>query len=47
MAFAKYKLSRRTKVYAELDNTRWRNGFQGTADQARATGISAGVVHTF
>ena len=47
VAFAEYKLSRRTKVYAELDNTRWRNGFQGAANKATATGISAGVVHTF
>lgn len=47
VAFAEYKLSRRTKVYAELDNTRWRSGFQGAANKATATGISAGVVHTF
>ncbi|WP_159914842.1 porin [Pantoea sp. 18069] len=47
VAFAEYKLSRRTKVYAELDNTRWRNGFQGAANKARATGLSAGVVHSF
>lgn len=47
VAFAEYKLSRRTKVYAELDNTRWRHGFQGAANKATATGISAGVVHTF
>ncbi len=47
VAFAEYKLSRRTKVYAELDNTRWRNGFQGAANKATATGVSAGVVHTF
>lgn len=47
VAFAEYKLSRRTKVYAELDNTHWRNGFQGAANKAHATGISAGVVHSF
>ncbi len=47
VAFAEYKLSRRTKVYAELDSTRWRNGFQGAANKTTATGISAGVVHTF
>lgn len=47
VAFAEYKLSRRTKVYAELDNTRWRNGFQGAANKATATGVSAGVVHSF
>ncbi|MBT9513851.1 MAG: porin [Acidovorax sp.] len=47
VAFAEYKLSRRTKLYAELDNTRWRNGFQGAANKANATGVSAGVVHSF
>ena len=47
VAFAEYKLSRRTKLYAELDNTRWRNGFQGAANKPHATGLSAGVVHSF
>ncbi|MCE1191440.1 MAG: porin [Acidovorax sp.] len=47
VAFAEYKLSRRTKLYAELDSTRWRHGFQGAANKATATGISAGVVHSF
>jgi predicted porin len=47
VAFAEYQLSRRTNVYAELDNTHWRHGFQGAADQATATGVSAGVVHRF
>ncbi|MEG0226775.1 MAG: porin, partial [Comamonas sp.] len=47
VAFAEYKLSRRTKLYAEVDNTRWRHGFQGAANKARATGLSAGVVHSF
>lgn len=47
VAFAEYKLSRRTKLYAEVDNTRWRHGFQGAANKARATGFSAGMVHSF
>ena len=47
VTFAEYKLSRRTKVYAELDNTRWRHSFQGAANKATATGVSAGVVHSF
>ena len=47
VAFAEYKLSRRTKLYAELDNTRWRNGFPGAANKGTATGVSAGVVHSF
>ena len=47
VAVAEYKLSRRTKVYAELDNTRWRHGFQGAANKSTAAGVSAGLVHSF
>lgn len=47
MVFAEYKLSRRTKLYAELDRTQWRAGYQGAANKDRATGITAGVLHTF
>lgn len=47
VAFAEYKLSRRTRVYAELDHTRWRNGFQGAANKRTASGVSAGVMHSF
>jgi len=47
VAFAEHKLSRRTKLYAELDHTRWRHGFQGAANKSRATAVSAGVVHSF
>ncbi len=47
VAFAEYKLSRRTRVYAELDHTRWRKGFQGAANKPAATGVSAGVMHSF
>lgn len=47
VAFAEYRLSRRTRVYAELDHTRWRNGFQGATNQRTATGVSAGVMHSF
>ena len=45
--FAEYKLSRRTKLYAELDHTRWRDGFQGAANKDRATGLTTGMLHTF
>jgi len=45
--FAEYKLSRRSKLYAELDRTNWRNGYQGAANKSAATGITAGMVHTF
>lgn len=47
VVFAEHKLSRRTRIYAELDGTRWRNGFQGPGNKASATGISAGMVHSF
>lgn len=47
LLFAEYKLSRRTKLYAELDRTRWRDGFQGAAHKDRATGITTGMLHTF
>lgn len=47
MLFAEYRLSRRTKIYAELDRTHWYAGYQGTAAKSRATGISSGIVHTF
>ncbi len=45
--FAEYKLSRRTRLYAELDRTHWRDGYQGAANKARATGVTTGVLHTF
>lgn len=47
MVFAEYKLSRRTRVYAELDRTDWRAGYQGAANKDKATGFTAGVVHNF
>ncbi|RCW69166.1 porin [Pseudorhodoferax soli] len=47
VAFAEYKLSRRSMVYLEADHTRWQGGFQGAANKKRATGFSAGVRHHF
>jgi len=47
VTFAEYKLSRRTRLYAELDATRWRGGYQGPANRRTATGVSAGMVHHF
>lgn len=47
MLFAEYKLSRRTKLYAELDRTHWYAGYQGASAKPRATGISSGIVHSF
>lgn len=45
--FAEYKLSRRTKLYAELDRTHWRANYQGAANKDRATGFTAGLMHSF
>jgi predicted porin len=45
--FAEYKLSRRTRLYAELDRTRWQGGYQGGAAKTGGSGLSGGVVHTF
>ncbi|MBF9264389.1 porin [Acidovorax cattleyae] len=45
--FAECKLSRRSRLYAELDRTNWRGGYQGAANKSAATGFTAGVMHTF
>ncbi|MEO5797658.1 MAG: porin [Rhodoferax sp.] len=47
MAFLEYKLSKRSRVYAELDRTHWKTGYQATTAKRNATGISGGLVHTF
>ena len=47
VAFLEYKLSRRTKLYTELDQTSWKNGYQRAGLKGSATGLSVGVMHTF
>ena len=47
VAFLEYKLSKRTKLYAELDQTSWKNGYQGAGFKGSASGFSMGVSHTF
>jgi predicted porin len=47
VAFAEYLLSKRTKVYAEADTTRWQNDYQGAANKSRANGFALGVMHSF
>jgi predicted porin len=47
VSFLEYKLSKRTKLYGELDYTRWKNGYQGAGFKDTATGVSAGILHTF
>ncbi|QHI98471.1 porin [Xylophilus rhododendri] len=45
--FAEYKLSRRSKLYAQADYTDWKNGYQGSGNKASGTGATLGVMHTF
>ncbi|APE48511.1 hypothetical protein BO996_11960 [Delftia sp. HK171] len=47
LLFAEYKLSRRSKLYAELDRTHWSGGFQGGQNKDVATGVTAGLMHSF
>ncbi len=47
LLFAEYKLSRRSKLYAELDRTHWSGGFQGGQNKDVATGVAAGLMHSF
>lgn len=47
IAFLEYKLSKRTKLYTELDQTSWKNGYQGVGLNGSATGLSVGVMHAF
>ncbi|SDO24159.1 Outer membrane protein (porin) [Rhodoferax sp. OV413] len=47
VAFLEYKLSKRSRVYTELDRSHWKAGYQLAAAKRNATGLSAGLVHTF
>jgi predicted porin len=47
LMFLEYKLSRRSKVYLELDNTRWKGNYLGTGHKSRSNGVSLGVTHVF
>jgi len=47
VAFAEYTLSKRSLVYLEADRTNWKNNYQGAANKSTATGMSAGIKHTF
>lgn len=47
LLLAEYRLSPRTRAYAEADFTNWRNGYQGAGNKKHATGTSLGMVHTF
>jgi predicted porin len=47
VSFLEYKLSKRSKLYAELDHTKWKNAYQGAGLKDTATGLSFGILHTF
>jgi predicted porin len=47
LAFVEYKFSRRSKVYLELDSTRWDGNYLGTGNKATSNGVSLGVTHAF
>lgn len=47
VAFLEYKLSKRSKLYAELDHTNWQTGYVAAALPGSATGVSLGVIHNF
>lgn len=47
VAFLEYKLSKRTKLYAELDRTNWQTGFVTAGLPGSASGLSLGLLNTF
>ena len=47
LAFLEYKFSKRSKVYLELDNTRWKGNYLGTGNKSTSNGVSLGVTHAF
>jgi predicted porin len=47
IAFAEYILSKRSLAYVGLDSTAWKNGYQGSANKATASGFSVGLKHTY
>jgi len=47
IAFPEYKLSTRSLVYLEADNTRWKRDYQGAGRIATSTGVSLGIKHSF
>nr|WP_315183999.1 porin [uncultured Albidiferax sp.] len=47
LAYLEYKFSRRSKVYLELDTTRWKGNYLGTGNKASSNGVSLGMTHAF
>ena len=46
LAFVEYKFSRRSKVFLELDTTRWKGNYLG-AGKSTSNGMSVGITHAF
>jgi predicted porin len=47
LAFLEYKLSRRSKVYLELDTTHWKGNYVSAGNKGTSNGVSLGVTHSF
>jgi len=47
LAFVEYKFSRRSKVFVELDITRWKGNYLGAGNKSTSNGVSVGVTHSF
>lgn len=47
LTFVEYKLSRRSKVFLELDTTRWKGNYLGAGNKSTSNGVSLGMTHSF
>jgi predicted porin len=47
LAFVEHRMSRRSKVYVEIDTTRWKGNYLGAGNKATSNGISLGITHMF
>lgn len=47
LAFVEYKFSRRSKVFLELDTTRWKGNYLGAGNKSTSNGVSLGITHSF
>ncbi len=47
LTFVEYKFSKRSKVFVELDSTRWKADYGATGGKSTSNGLSLGITHTF
>jgi predicted porin len=47
VAFVEYKFSKRSKVFVELDTTRWKGNYLGAGYKSKSSGVSLGITHIF